>query len=81
MNRRKNEKPDFEKTVQAKDEFERMKKRIHKDHLAEDVEIDFGEPKNTENRDNYKDDGKLKSEILAQDKRYNQKMNDLKDYA
>ena len=58
-----------------------MKKRIHKDHLAEDVEIDFGQPKNTEHRDNFRDDDKLKHEVRAQDKRYNQKMNDLKDYA
>lgn len=34
MKKRKQEKPDFEKTVQAKNDFERMKKRIRKDHLA-----------------------------------------------
>lgn len=47
MHRRKNQKPDFEKTMEAKNDYNRMKARIRKDHLAEDVEIDFGEPKTT----------------------------------
>lgn len=58
-----------------------MKERIYKDHLQEDVDIDFGEPKQTDYTRNYVDDDKLKQEVRAKDKKHNQKMNDLKDYA
>lgn len=60
-----------------------MKKRIHKDHLAEDREIDLQEPKETQHSRNFKNDSKMKEEVLIKhnDKKYNQKMNDLKDYA
>lgn len=41
----KQKKPDVEALQQAKSDFERMKVRIHKDHLKDDAEIDLGEKK------------------------------------
>lgn len=38
-----------------------MKVRIHKDHLAEDVEINLGKHETSEHHAKYTDDGKLKS--------------------
>lgn len=55
-----------------------MKKRIYKDHLAEDKQIDLNEPKYTDYTRNFTNDQKMKEQIQNKDKKYNQKMNDLK---
>lgn len=58
-----------------------MKKRIYKDHLAEDKQIDLQQPKKTDYTRNFVNDEKLQEQVRNRDKTYNQKMNDLKDYA
>lgn len=45
MEKSKQTKPDLEVLQQAKNDFQRMKVRIYKDHLQEDAEIDLGQKK------------------------------------
>lgn len=81
MKQRKTAKIDPELTMQNNIEFKKMKERISKDHLHEDAEIDFGEPKYSEYKNKYIEDDKLKKEVRNRDKQFNQWQNDLKDYA
>lgn len=62
-------------------EIKKMRERISKDHLQEDAEINFGEHKNSEYKNKYIEDDKLKAEVRNRDKQFNQWQNDLKDYA
>jgi hypothetical protein len=70
----------FTKTLEEKEDLQKMKTRIQKDHLEEDFAIDLGEKKSTDYKLHYNDDSKMQEIRGSKDKQYHQRKNELNWY-
>lgn len=78
MSKRNSE--EIEELQKAKNDFEKMKNILKRDHVKENSEIEFGEKLCSEYHRHFIEDGKMKREV-KRDKRHHQMKNDLKEYA